>query len=67
MNTEACRYDYANLKPVASITGYDNLPVNNQQAVMEHLATVSCLIFQQRVAVMEHLAATVSCPPLFQA
>jgi hypothetical protein len=45
MNTEKCRYDYANLKPVASITGYDNLPVNNQQAVLEHLATVSCLPF----------------------
>lgn len=43
MNTEACKYDLAGLPPVVSITGYDNLPVNNQEAVMEHLATVGPL------------------------
>ncbi len=47
-NTETCRYDYANLKPVVSITGYDNLAVNNQEAVLEHLATVSVADFLSR-------------------
>ena len=41
MNTEACQYNLGTLPPVVSITGYDNLPVNSQEAVMEHLAKVS--------------------------
>jgi hypothetical protein len=47
MNTEECKYNYANLPPIVSITGYDNLPVNNQEAVMQHLSTVSIFGFSQ--------------------
>jgi len=42
-NDEDCGYDLASLTPVASITGYDNLPANDQDAIMAHLATVGPL------------------------
>jgi len=42
-NTEECEYDLSSLNPVASITGYDNLPSNDQEAVMNHIATVGPL------------------------
>jgi len=41
--TEDCNYDLASLQPVASITGFDNLPSNNQEAILSHLATVGPL------------------------
>jgi hypothetical protein len=37
---EDCAYDLASIQPVASITGYNNLPPNDQQAVMNHIANV---------------------------
>ena len=40
-NDEDCGYDLASLNPVASITGYNNLPANDQDAIMAHLANVS--------------------------
>jgi len=42
-NTEECLYDLSTLTPVASITGYDNLPSNDQDAIMNHIATVGPL------------------------
>jgi len=42
-DTEDCLYDLSTLTPVASITGYDNLPPNNQAAIMNHIATVGPL------------------------
>jgi len=42
-NTEDCLYDLSTITPVASITGYDNLPPNNQAAIMNHIATVGPL------------------------
>jgi cathepsin L len=43
MDTEDCEYDLANISPVASITGYDNLPSNDMDAVMQHIAEVGPL------------------------
>ena len=40
-NDEDCQYDLASVSPVASITGYNNLPPNDQDAIMAHLANVS--------------------------
>ena len=40
MDTGSCEYDLASLSPVAAIAGYDNLPVNDQNAVMNHIANV---------------------------
>merc|ERR1712121_526496 len=45
MQTEECMYDITGTAPVAGITGYDTLPRNNQEAVMEHLANVGPLGF----------------------
>jgi len=42
-DSEDCMYDLSSLTPVASITGYDNLPANDQEAVMNHIATVGPL------------------------
>jgi len=42
-NDEDCGYDLASLNPVASITGYNNLPANDQDAIMAHLANVGPL------------------------
>jgi len=42
-NTEDCLYDLSSLTPVASITGYNNLPANDQQAIINHIATVGPL------------------------
>ena len=39
--SESCQYDLSSLSPVAAITGYNNLPPNNQEAVMAHIANVS--------------------------
>ena len=36
--TGSCEYDLSSLAPVAAITGYENLPPNDQEAVMSHLA-----------------------------
>jgi len=41
--SEECQYDLSSLSPVAAITGYNNLPSNNQEAVMEHIANVGPL------------------------
>jgi len=41
--TEECGYDLSTKKPVASITGYDNLPANDQAAIMNHIANVGPL------------------------
>ena len=38
--SESCQYDLSALTPVAAITGYNELPVNDQDAVMNHIATV---------------------------
>jgi len=43
MDTGSCEYDLASLSPVAAIAGYDNLPVNDQNAVMNHIANVGPL------------------------
>merc|ERR550519_3167985 len=43
MDTETCQYDVAATAPVATITGYDNLPSNDQAAIMAHLANVGPL------------------------
>ena len=40
-NDEDCQYDLASVSPVASITGYNNLTPNDQDAIMAHLANVS--------------------------
>ena len=44
--SESCQYDLSTLSPVAAITGYNNLPANDQDAVMNHIAnvrlTISC-------------------------
>ena len=40
MDTGSCEYDLASLDPVAAISGYDNLPVNDQDAIMNHIANV---------------------------
>merc|ERR1719216_530101 len=42
-NDEDCQYDLASVSPVASITGYNNLPPNDQDAIMAHLANVGPL------------------------
>ena len=39
--TGSCEYDLSSLSPVAAITGYENLPPNDQEAVMSHLANVT--------------------------
>ena len=39
-NDEDCQYDLASVSPVASITGYNNLPPNDQDAIMAHIANV---------------------------
>lgn len=41
MDTGSCEYDLASLSPVAAISGYDNLPVNDQDAIMNHIANVT--------------------------
>ena len=38
--TGDCQYDLSSVSPVATITGYNNLPANDQQAVMDHIANV---------------------------
>ena len=40
--TEDCMYDPS--KAVVSLTGYNTLPTNDHDAVMTHLAEVSCLL-----------------------
>jgi len=42
-NTERCSYDLTGKAPVAGITGYNTLPSNNMEAVMQHLAEVGPL------------------------
>eukprot|EP00091_Calanus_sinicus_P005876 TRINITY_DN163_c0_g2_i1.p1 TRINITY_DN163_c0_g2~~TRINITY_DN163_c0_g2_i1.p1 ORF type:complete len:212 (-),score=50.53 TRINITY_DN163_c0_g2_i1:37-597(-) len=42
-DSEDCLYDLSSLTPVASITGYDNLPANDQEAIMNHIGTVGPL------------------------
>ena len=39
-NTESCMYNYDSMAPVATITGYNNLPPNDQDAIMQHIAEV---------------------------
>merc|ERR1712134_6006 len=43
MDTGACGYDFDNSPPAVSITGYNTLPSNDQEAVMTHLAEVGPL------------------------
>jgi len=43
MDTGSCEYDLASLRPVAAISGYDNLPANDQDAIMNHIANVGPL------------------------
>ena len=38
--SEDCHYDLSALSPVAAISGYNNLPSNDQEAVMNHIANV---------------------------
>lgn len=40
MQTEDCMYDLNNMPAVAGVTGYNTLPSNNQEALMEVVATV---------------------------
>jgi len=42
-NTESCMYNYDSMAPVATITGYNNLPPNDQDAIMQHIAEVGPL------------------------
>jgi len=39
----SCQYDLSSLTPAATISGYDNLPSNDQDAVMAHIANVGPL------------------------
>ena len=39
--SESCQYDLSSLSPVAAITGYNNLPPNDQEAIMNHIANVT--------------------------
>ena len=48
---EDCSYDLNAVKPVATITGYNNLPANDQDAVMNHIANVSCISMSSYVMV----------------
>merc|ERR1711936_684266 len=41
--TRIASYDLSSLNPVASITGYNNLPPNDQDAIMAHIANVGPL------------------------
>merc|ERR1711970_1617928 len=41
--TGSCDFDMINTAPVVTLRGYDTLPPNDQNAVMEHLATVGPL------------------------
>ena len=41
--TGSCDFDMVNTAPVVTLRGYDTLPANNQEAVMEHLANVGPL------------------------
>lgn len=43
MITGRCKYDVENRTPVVGITGYNTLPSNNMEAVMNHLANVGPL------------------------
>jgi len=42
-DTESCLYNYGSMAPVATITGYNNLPPNDQEAIMQHIAEVGPL------------------------
>merc|ERR1719190_116285 len=41
--TGDCEYDYNGMPPVVGLTGYNTLPANDQDAVMQHLAEVGPL------------------------
>jgi len=43
--TEECSYDLSSMTPMAGITGYNTLPANDQEAVLQHLANVGPLAF----------------------
>jgi cathepsin L len=43
MATGECQYDLSAMTPIASITGYNTLPTNDQDAVLNHLANVGPL------------------------
>ena len=38
-----CSYDYDGMTPTVGLTGYNMLPTNDQDAVMQHLAEVGPL------------------------
>jgi len=42
-DTGSCDFDMENTTPVVTLRGYDTLPANNQDAVMDHLANVGPL------------------------
>jgi len=42
-NDEDCIYDLANLTPAVGLTGYNTLPLNDGDAVMQHIAEVGPL------------------------
>ena len=42
-DTESCLYNYGSMAPVATISGYNNLPPNDQEAIMQHIAEVPCV------------------------
>ena len=42
-NTGDCEYDYNGMTPTVGLTGYNMLPTNDQDAVMQHLAEVGPL------------------------
>jgi len=42
-NSEDCTYDLSSMSPAVGLQGYDTLPPNNQEAVMQHLAEVGPL------------------------
>ena len=41
--TGDCEYDYDGMTPTVGLTGYNMLPTNDQDAVMQHLAEVGPL------------------------
>ena len=51
-DTGDCEYNLANLTPVASISGYDNLTPNSYDAVIQHIAEV--IIENQQISPYRH-------------
>ena len=47
--SESCQYDLSTLSPVVAITGYNNLPANDQDAIINHIANVRGFIVMRGI------------------